>query len=218
MGFLTTLRASSEKIALSLCFVLSAFPADPGLTIYNQEFAVVHESLPLELHPGSNTVQFTDATAHVEPESVILRDAAGKHKITILEQNYRADVLSQDMLLNRFEGKTVDFLAGMRGDGTPRIIRAKIIRSGYSPQLHGFHQDSAFFPPNTGNGQPIIEVDGKLQFFLPGQTIFPDLGSDTILRPSLDWTLLSGEAAKFDAELSYVTRGLTWAADYNVIA
>jgi hypothetical protein len=68
------------------------------------------------------------------------------------------------------------------------------------------------------NGQPIIEVDGKLQFFLPGQPVFPDLGDDTILKPSLNWKILSPAAATFNAELSYVTGGLTWAADYNLIA
>lgn len=218
MSCLTALR-TSKRAALLLCFAVCAFPVDPALTIYNQEFAVVHESLPLELQAGSNAVQFTGATAHVEPESVILRDAAGKRKITILEQNYRADVLSQDVLLNLYEGKTIEFLAGIREDGSPRIIRGKIIRSGYSPQLQGrSHQASPWLVPNAGNGQPIIEVDGKLQFFLPGQPIFPDLGADTILKPSLNWNILSGEAARFEAELSYVTSGLTWAADYNLIA
>ena len=219
MAWVIALRTGSEIAALSLYFALCAFPADPGLTIYNQEFAVVHESVPLDLHAGSNAVRFTGVTAHVEPESVILRDPAGKRKITILEQNYRADVLSQEVLLNLYEGKTIEFLAGMREDGSPRLIRGKVIRSGYSPQLQGrFRQSSAWLAPNAGNGQPIIEVDGKLQFFLPGQPIFPDLGGDTILKPSLNWNILSGQTAKFDAELSYVTGGLTWAADYNLIA
>ncbi len=69
-----------------------------------------------------------------------------------------------------------------------------------------------------GNGQPIIEVDGKLQFSLPGQPIFPALGDDTILKPALDWIIHSSAAAKFDAELSYVTGGMTWNADYNIVA
>ena len=194
-------------------------PADPALTIYNQEFAVVHESLPLDLHAGSNAIQFTGATAHVEPESVILRDPAGKRKITILEQNYRADVLSQEMLLSLYEGKTIEFLAGRHEDGSPLIVRGKVVRGAYSRQFQGrFRQGSPFFSPSIANEQPLIGVDGKLQFFLPGQPIFPDLGADTILKPSINWKILSGEDAKFDAELSYVTGGLTWAADYNLIA
>jgi hypothetical protein len=69
-----------------------------------------------------------------------------------------------------------------------------------------------------GAGQPLIEVDGKLQFSLPGQPLFPSLEGDTILQRTLTWMLYSPQAAKFDAELSYVSGGMSWNADYNVIA
>jgi hypothetical protein len=80
------------------------------------------------------------------------------------------------------------------------------------------YQSSQMAMAGGGGGQPIIEVDGKLQFSLPGQPIFPALGDDTILKPALDWIIRSTEAAKFDAELSYVTGGMSWSADYNIVA
>src|ERR1700733_3655056 len=83
--------------------------AEPALTIYNQNFAVVRDTVPLDLHAGANTVRFAGATAQVEPDSVILRDPAGKHSLQILEQNYRNDPVSQELLLSLFEGKTIDF-------------------------------------------------------------------------------------------------------------
>ena len=134
---LPVLQTRSRTVVVLLCVAGCAFPANPALTIYNQEFAVVHESVALDLRAGSNAVQFTGVTAHVEPDSVILRDTAGKRKITILEQNYRADVLSRDALLNLYEGKTIEFVFGTREDGSPRIVRGKIIRRGYTPQLQG---------------------------------------------------------------------------------
>jgi hypothetical protein len=69
-----------------------------------------------------------------------------------------------------------------------------------------------------GAGQPVIELGGKLQFTLPGLPIFPALGDDTILKPALDWILYSAQPAKFDAELSYVSGGMTWSSDYNIVA
>jgi hypothetical protein len=39
----------------------------------------------------TNSVRVTDITMHLEPDSVILRDPAGKQPIQVLEQNYRAD-------------------------------------------------------------------------------------------------------------------------------
>ena len=75
------------SISLIVCdFVCTA---DPALTIYNQNFAVVHKELPLNLKAGPNKIQVTDITMHLEPDSVILRDPSGKHPIQVLEQNSR---------------------------------------------------------------------------------------------------------------------------------
>jgi hypothetical protein len=65
--------------------------ADPALTIYNQNFAVVRDTIPLDLKAGVNDVTFADATAQLEPASVILRDPTGAVNLQILEQNYRND-------------------------------------------------------------------------------------------------------------------------------
>jgi len=47
--------------AVALCAVAGA---EPALTIYNQDFAVVRETVPLELERGVNpAVAFTDITA-----------------------------------------------------------------------------------------------------------------------------------------------------------
>ena len=102
-------------IILLSCLVLAAAPSapvagSPALTIYNQNFAVVRDTVPLDLKPGVNDVRFSETTAHLEPDSVILRDPQGKANLQILEQNYRNDPISQDLLLSFFEGKTIDFL------------------------------------------------------------------------------------------------------------
>lgn len=218
-GLCASLQISIRAVALGVYFALSALSADPALTIYNQDFAVVREIIPLDLHPGSNAVRFSGATARLEPDSVILRDPAGKQPFIIVEQDYRADPISQEFLLSLFEGKTIDFVTGINQDGSPRIVAGKIVRSGYSRPyqvIRPYGPQRSIF--DQGGGQPIVEVNGKLQFSLPGQPIFPTLGNDTILRPALDWIIRSSAAAQLDAELSYVTGGMTWNADYNLVA
>src|SRR5262249_1145690 len=101
--------------------------SQPSLTIYNQDFAVVRQEVPLDLKPGVNSVNVNDITMHVEPDSVILRDPAGKHGLQVLEQNYRADPISEGMLLNLYEGKTLEF------ETSAGVVKGKIIRSGYVP-------------------------------------------------------------------------------------
>ena len=95
-----------------VCIALTPllFASQPALTIYNQNFAVVRDTVPLDLKQGINNVRFTETTAHLEPDSVILRDSTGKTNLQILEQNYRNDPVSQELLLSLFEGKTIDFL------------------------------------------------------------------------------------------------------------
>src|SRR5450432_4810625 len=109
-----------------------AASAEPALTIYNQNFAVVRDTVPLDLKAGANAVIYSGATAQVEPDSVILRDPASKHSLQILEQNYRNDPVSQELLLSLFEGKTIDFQNIRIKDNTQvrELIPGKIIRSG----------------------------------------------------------------------------------------
>src|SRR5260221_12166806 len=166
-----------SKLAILSIVAAGAFvaSAQPSLTIYNQNFAVVRDTIPLDLRAGVNAFRYADATAQVEPDSVILRDPAGRRTLQILEQNYRNDPVSQELLLSLFEGKMIDFQNFRTKDNTQtrEIMPGKIIRSGYVP--------------GGGAEQPIIEVNGKLQFSLPGQPLFPSLGDDTVLKPTLNW-------------------------------
>ncbi|HVS54463.1 MAG TPA: DUF4139 domain-containing protein [Opitutaceae bacterium] len=210
--------------AASLAGALGA-AAQPALTIYNQNFAVVRERVPLDLKAGENAVAFSGVTVHVEPDSVVLRDPAGKVPLRVLEQSYRADTISQGLLLSLYEGKEIDFLVRDQ-NAKEYTVRGKVIRSGYVPNVVPFsrygqqfyQQQQAVGNWQTGAGSPIIEVDGKLRFSLPGEPQFPALADDAILKPTLSWRLASERAAKFDAELGYITGGMSWEASYNLVA
>jgi len=194
----------------------------PALTIYNQQFAVVRQKLPFDLRAGVNHLQVTDITAHLEPDSVILRSLDTGRHLQILEQNYRNDPVSQQLLLSLYEGKTIDFLQTEK-DGTLRTVQGKIIRSGYVAhyaafQMYGPQYAAQQAAVAQGSEQPVIEVNGKLQFSLPGQPLFPALADDTVLKPTLSWELLSDKPGAVSGEFSYVTGGMNWEASYNVVA
>ena len=188
-----------------------------ALTIYNQNFAVVRDTIHLDLKSGVNAVSYSDATMQLEPDSVVLRDPTGQRDLQILEQNFRADPVSQALLLNYYEGKTIEFETQPEGlQGRKEIIQGKIVRSGYVPQpVYG--TDFQVQSVNREN-QPIIEVNGKLMFRLPGEPLFPSLPDDSILKPALSWELNASQGGPLDAELSYVTGGMSWEAAYNLVA
>lgn len=181
----------------------------PSLTIYNQDFAVVRENIPLQLNAGVNQISFEGATSFLEPSSVMLRDPGGKLHFSILEQEYRTDIASQQNLLRAYEGKEIEFqvTAG-------QIVRGKIIRAGGA--MYG---GNGCYGGNCGYvGETIVELNGKVVFGMPGTPIFPALQNESLLKPSLNWLLQSDRSAQLNAELSYITGGLTWEASYNVVA
>ncbi len=202
--------------ALGVMLLASArlWPAEARLTIYNQNFAVVRQQQPLDLKQGVNRIQVSGVTAYVEPDSVILRDPAGQFPLRILEQNYRADPVSESSLLRLYEGKVIDFL--VRQNGHSETVRGKIIRSGYTPAgAPAYYNQGAPYPSRQPQ-QPLVEVNGKLQFSLPGQPLFPALAPGSILQPVLTWLIEAARPGHVNAELSYVTQGLDWEATYNV--
>src|SRR6266699_5150702 len=173
MKKLLGLASGVVLFALSLIFSLKVCRAAPAmaqekqaqeeraddnataLTIYNQNFFVAREHVPLDLKAGVNQAEFAGIAAHLEPDSVILRDPNGR-ALQVLEQNYRNDPVSPEMLLSFYEGKTIDFVVG-RSNGKDDTIKGKIIRSGYShpTYINGY--------PQQASTQPIVEVDGVLR-------------------------------------------------------
>ena len=166
-----------------------------ALTIYNQGFAIARTSIDLDLHSGANEVTTTGVTSMLEPDSVVLRDPAGRRAFHVVEQNYDAGVVNQAWLLEKYEGKIINFQINPN-----QIVEGRIIRAG-GPQ-----------------GQPLIEVKGQMQFQLPGLPLFPAATDGLLLKPTLRWQIQSESAAHFNAELAYITGGFNWEATYNVVA
>jgi len=193
-------------IALPLAAQNPSATAPTQLTIYNQDFAVARTTIPLDLHAGTNEVLTTNATSQLEPDSVVLRDPTGHHLIKVAEQNYDAAVVNQQWMLEKYEGKTIEFQVqadsqfatgtGEIRDFPAKFVRARILRAG---------------------NQPLIEINGKMQFSLPGIPIFPANTDGLLLKPTLRWQIDSARAASFPAELDYITGGMSWQATYNVV-
>lgn len=221
--YILALAAAILPLASACAF---ADPAPSGsnqaITIYNENFAVVRETIPLNLTAGVNHVTYNNITYHVEPDSVILRDPTGARNLQVLEQNYRADPISQALLLSLYEGKTIDFTVHKQDHD--ETVQGTIIRSGYVPhntygQYGGtYYQQQQYYSSDSGGDQPIVEVNGQIHFGLPGEPVFPALTDDSILKPTLDWQVATDTAGPLNAELAYITDGMTWKADYNVIS
>lgn len=170
-------------------------------------------------------MRVTDIAAHLEPESVILRDLKKPDAIQILEQNYESDPLSEGLLLRKSEGKVLDFEITVPQTGEKKRVKGKILRSGYVPHRQAYSRygpqyaySQQMYAGPQGGGQPIVEVDGKVMFGLPGRALFETLDPKAFLKPTLLWRLRTDSAGKHEVEFSYLTGGMRWEANYNAVA
>lgn len=188
----------------------AAAASGPAITVYNQNFGVVRDTVPLELSAGISEASYSGVTSQLEPESVVLRDPSGKVDLSIVEQSYRGDPVDQIGLLQMFEGQTIQFKKTLHDEEI--IFDGRIIRA---PKLvMAKNQHGGQFQKTL---EPIIEIEGQLVTRLPGEPLFPSLGDDSILEPTLSWKLYSPKMAKLDAQLSYLTNGMSWKSDYNLV-
>jgi len=210
-------------MAAAVFLFASAVAAEVNLTIYNQNFAVVKEDRVFKFRKGENEVRLTEITRHLEPESVMLRDLSFPDSIQILEQNYESQPLSEGLLLSKLEGKEIEFEIFNSATKEWEIKKGVLIRSGYVPhtQAYGrFGQQYAYRQRAYSSGpsnQPIVLMDGKIRFGLPGKPTFAELDPEAFLKPTLLWKLWSGRKGKHKCELSYITGGMKWEATYNIL-
>ena len=194
-----------KKTMMALCLsVLPALGWTTSLTIYNQNFALIKEDISVTLNKPLNDVNYSNITYGLEPESVVLRSKNKGDTFQILEQTYLAEPVSVSKMLDYFEGQTIDFLIDSE-NGTQRVVQGKIVRSG---KPYGFSKN---------NQQPMIEIDNKLRFGLPGVPLFPSTDDDLLLKPTLVWKIKSTVKKNVDAQLSYLTKGAKWESTYNLV-
>ncbi|HTF94271.1 MAG TPA: hypothetical protein VK632_14575, partial [Verrucomicrobiae bacterium] len=183
--------------------------AETSLTVYNKDFAVIRDTVKLDLKTGVNDVRYSDVALFAEPSSVILRDPSGKTDLQIQEQAFRGSNVTQDTMLAWFEGQTIDFVRYEQGK--PQIVAGKIIRSGRAKN------NDATSERESSALLPIIEVDGKTQFELPGTPRFPNLPGDKMTKPEFNWKINAAVPVQLEAEIAYAAYGIHWLADYNII-
>lgn len=199
-----------KQLLPTLLACVTSLSAQTAITVYNGNFGVVRDTVPLDLSQGITEQSYSGVTSQLEPESVILRDPSGKVTFSVVEQSYRGDPVDQQRLLQMFEGETIRFLKIV--DGKEVINEGKIIRAPamvMTTNQYGNQQQKVL--------EPIVEIEGLLTTHLPGTPLFPSLGDDSILEPTLSWKLHSNQKAAFAAQLSYLTNGMSWKSDYNLV-
>ncbi|MBM4129590.1 DUF4139 domain-containing protein [bacterium] len=157
------------------------------VTVYNRDLALVRETRSVDLPSGEVRLEFRDVPARIDPVTLLVT-VAERDRFELLEQNYEFDLLSRERILEKYVGREVAWIQedGSRLTGT----------------LLGM------------SGGPTFRVGGEVRFEVPGQLALPDLPANLRDRPTLVWLADSSKRGLLDVEASYVTRGMSWQADY----
>ena len=164
-----------------------------AVTIYNDDLALVKDRRLVSLAAGENRLAFTEISALIRPETALLRSLSNPRDFAVREQNFDFDLLTPETLLQKFIGKKVFVIRSHPTSGVDREEEALVL---------------------SAQGGVVLKVGERIETGMPGRLAYPDVPENLRERPTLVTLLRSGTAKPQELELSYLTGGLSWQADY----
>jgi hypothetical protein len=178
------------------------------LTVYNAGMALVREERAIPMSKGANRIQVPDVPATIEPTSLHFSSLTDPAGVRVLEQNYQYDLVSQSKLLEKYLGRTVDFIRYDEDKKKEYAVQGRILSVGGNPELFGAGGARA------DNPGMVAEIGGKIELNPAGRLSLPSLPEGLILKPQLEWMLTSEKGGEHRAEISYLANALSWNCDY----
>ena len=170
-----------------------------AVTIYNENLALVKDLRRLQIKPGASALAFRDVSARLRPETALLRSVSAPGSLGVLEQNFDFDLLTPQKMLEKYVGQTVNVVRTNPTTGAETTEIATVL---------------------SANNGVVLQIGQRIETGIPGRLVFGSVPDNLRDRPTLVMSLdntASGTAnTSQDVELSYLTGGLAWRADYVV--
>jgi len=165
-----------------------------AVTIYNQSLALIREERQINLNAGRNLLALREVSAKIKPQTASLSSLSGA-RLTLREQNFDFDLLTPQKLLDKYVGKTVTVVRTRDKSDTETREQATVL---------------------ANNNGVVLKYADRIETGLPkdARIVYPDLPQTLRDRPTLVMDLDSDRAGAQRVDLSYLTSGLSWQADY----
>lgn len=160
-----------------------------SVTIYNQNLALIKDRRTITLPKGTQTLAFREVSAKMKPETALMRGAA----MDVLEQNFEYDLLSPTSLLQKYVGREVTMIQRHPTTNEEEAVQAKVL--------------------SAGSGV-VLQVGNRIESEVTGRLVYPDVPANLRDRPTLTMVVANAQDGPREVELSYLTAGLSWQADY----
>jgi hypothetical protein len=193
------------SVAAALCALASAHAAvqekpstladqqSVAITIYNENLALVKDTRRVQLDQGQNRLALREVSGRMRPETAQLRSLTHPGSLALLEQNFDFDLLTPAKLLEKYVGRTV-----------------RIVRTHPTTGVESFEQATVL----AANSGVVLKVGDRIETGLPGRIVYDGVPANLRDRPTLVTELASNRAGAQTVELSYLSGGLSWKADY----
>ncbi|HKJ73056.1 MAG TPA: DUF4139 domain-containing protein [Alphaproteobacteria bacterium] len=167
-----------------------------GLTVYNGGTAMVRDVRAIGLDKGKNRLSFEGISEQIQPQTVSLRPT-GEAGFALLEQDFSRDLLTPHKLAEAAVGQTVQVVRVNPATGAETTENATVV---------------------SANGGVVLKYDDRIEVLggegFNGRLIYKTIPQNLRARPTLSVILDAPHAASTNAELAYLTGGLSWSADY----
>ena len=194
--FVTTILLISFNCQLSASQEFSTTLNDQthlAVTIYNNNLALVKDQRKIHLPPGQNTLAFREISAQIQPETALFRSLSRTDAINVIEQNFDFDLLSPQKLLDKYVGKEIGVVKTHPTSGEERTEFGTLLSN---------HQG------------PVIKIGDRIETGIRQRFVFPSVPKNLRVKPTLIMQINNILTEEQIVELSYLTQGLTWKADY----
>lgn len=187
------MRRLLTLLTVALAATGSVSSAGVQITIYNNDLALVKDNRSLEFRKGNFELSFTDVASAIDPTSVAFTVSGKPKSVTLLEQNYRYDLVSSEKVLQKYLDRSIQVLT--RQD---KLLEGALL---------AFDANSLTLKTATGG----IRIINREQI---ADLSLGDLPEGLITRPTLVWKLNSDVSGPVPAEVRYLTGAIGWHAEY----
>jgi hypothetical protein len=164
-----------------------------AVTIYNDNLALVKEARRVSLGRGLNQLAWREVSAQLRPETAQLRNLSGPAGFRLQEQNFDFDLLTPEKLLEKYVGREVGVIRTHPATGAETRETATVLAT---------------------NGGVVLKFADRVETGVPGRLAFAGVPDTLRDKPTLVISLINPSAGPQNLELSYLTGGLSWRADY----
>lgn len=169
-----------------------------AVTIYNTDLALIKDAREISLPEGRLDLAFRDVSARIQPQTALLRaidESASAPRV--IEQNFNFDLLTPGKLLEKYVGREVGLISTHPTTGEQTEETATVLAANDGVVL------------KLGDRIESGRVDS-----LPYRIVYRDIPTNLRDRPTLSMRLDNQVTGPQALELSYLSGGLSWQADY----